>query len=160
MLGGVNSQGRNTVKFRLTQIALSYLRIREEPSLNQTEKLEAERWMLKVGTVQVQAYYIQLLAQRIPISNHVYWGGEGRSMPGRLCGRGQRREGHEQLAINSHQHLHSSLPEGTCLAAVAVASNNRPLLEYSASLYQYFIKEVNSDGTLPAVRTQALACKG
>ncbi|KAG1668879.1 hypothetical protein FOA52_016046 [Chlamydomonas sp. UWO 241] len=77
LTGIANSQGRNTIKFRLTQIALSYLRMRDDPTLDPVVRARVGVWLARVGRTHVQDYYVALFDRpgELVASNHVYWAG-------------------------------------------------------------------------------------
>ena len=95
MLGQVTSQGRNQVKFRLVQIALSYLRFRDDEALRSVnasaQRTRAEAWLMAVARNQVQSFYIAnpSLMDVSMVSNHVFWAGASVAHPG--MGRRARR---------------------------------------------------------------------
>ena len=59
------------------QTALSYLRIREEPSLRVEDKQAVESWMYGLASKHVRGYYVDLMASYpgLESSNHFYWAG-------------------------------------------------------------------------------------
>jgi hypothetical protein len=49
MLGVNNRQGRYTVKFRLSQISLAYLRVRDDPALSAKARAPVEAWLKELA---------------------------------------------------------------------------------------------------------------
>ncbi|GAX82045.1 hypothetical protein CEUSTIGMA_g9473.t1 [Chlamydomonas eustigma] len=74
LTGKTNVQGQFNLKFRLTEIALSYLRVREDPNLSPYQLSMVEAWLQRVASTQVQSVYINSpnLAPNV-ISNQAYW---------------------------------------------------------------------------------------
>lgn len=58
------------------QIALSYLRFKDDPRLDSELKTIVEAWMLRVARIHVQSFYEVLLDRDVMASNHLYWAGE------------------------------------------------------------------------------------
>ncbi|KAG1672456.1 hypothetical protein FOA52_013242 [Chlamydomonas sp. UWO 241] len=74
MTGQTNNQGRNHIKFRLHQIAVAYLRVKEEPSLDPKHLATINEWLNECATRHIKLWY-----ERKGILNEagnlLYWGG-------------------------------------------------------------------------------------
>lgn len=72
LLGKSNPQGNNEIKWTLGSLAMSYLQVKEEPSLDSKRKRKVEKWLKKLAqTVKSREGNVQ----NQPKNNHAYWMG-------------------------------------------------------------------------------------
>ena len=74
LTGGVNFEGSVTRKILFSSIALSFLRIKDEPSLASSDVTKAKAWICKVGTIIYNEYISTYASMK---NNHMYTAGEG-----------------------------------------------------------------------------------
>jgi poly(beta-D-mannuronate) lyase len=76
LMGNVNRMGESVRKWALSPIALSYIQIRDEPSLNARQKRAVESWIRRVATAVVNDFSrdTDLSSRR---NNHLYWAAWG-----------------------------------------------------------------------------------